>query len=66
VAGQGKNGTQAGAAWEGLAAQVAEQLWAGRTAQEIVLDLEARGMEYAVAASFVERVEDKLRRGGAL
>jgi len=66
VAGTEKNGTPAGAAWAELASYVAEQLWSGKSAQQVVNDLQERGLAYAAARSLVESVEDELRRGGAL
>jgi hypothetical protein len=66
VAGNGKNGTRAGARWAELTTFAAEQLWAGRTVRQVVRELEERGLEYAVAVVLVERIEEELRRGGAL
>jgi hypothetical protein len=44
----------------------AEHLWAGRTARQVVRTLEEQGLDKATAAALVERVEELLRRGGAL
>jgi hypothetical protein len=62
----GKNGTPEGARWAELAASVAEQLWAGRTARQVARALEDQGLDHATATALVEQVEDELRRGGAL
>jgi len=66
VAEQTGNGTPAGAAERQLVSYVAEQLWAGRSAPEIVSDLVLRGLEFASASVLVKTVEEELRRGGAL
>jgi hypothetical protein len=66
VAASGKNGTQEGARWADLAALAAEQLWSGHTTRQVVRALEEQGLAHAAAEALVERVEDELRRGGAL
>jgi hypothetical protein len=66
VSGSGKNGTPAGTRWDELAALAAEQLWAGQTTRQVVRALEERGLDLAAAEALVERVEEELRRGGAL
>ena len=66
MAEQTGNGTPAGAAERQLVSYVAEQLWAGRSAPEIVSDLVLRGLEFASASVLVKTVEEELRRGGAL
>jgi hypothetical protein len=66
VAGSGKNGTQSGARWAELTTFAAEQLWAGQNVRQVVRELEQRGLEHAPAVALVERVEEELRRRGAL
>ena len=66
VAESAKNGTPTGARGAELAAQVAEQLWSGRTPRQVIRALEEKGLDHATAEALVGQVEEALRRGGAL
>ena len=66
MAGETTNGTPAGVAEGRLVSFVAQRLWSGNDATEVVAELIARGVEAARASALVNAIEEEMRRRGAL